>query len=341
MSKLTIALDIMGGDHGPPVILAAAVKAIQLHPNVRFVLCGDDSTIENGISSLTPSERERVDIVHCSQTVEMGEAPTSALRNKKDSSMRRAVELVESGDANACVSAGNTGALLTLSFYLLKTLSGIDRPALINMLPTTSNHKVFLLDLGANVNCTPEILFQYGVMGSVLAQEVSGIASPRVALLNVGEEDIKGNAQVKSADQLFKDAPGINYIGYVEGDDIFTDYADVVVTDGFTGNIALKSSEGLAKLVINEVKRQSQKNLYTRLLAKIAFPLLKSIYNSVNPDQYNGASLIGLRGIVIKSHGNAQKDAFYYAIVQAMKEAEMHLPDKIKTKIETVLLEQL
>jgi glycerol-3-phosphate acyltransferase PlsX len=341
LSELTIALDIMGGDHGPPVILSAAVKAIQLHPHIRFTLCGDQTVIESGIKLLTPDERDRVEIVHCSQAVEMGEAPTSALRNKKDSSMRRALERVKSGQANACVSAGNTGALLTLSFYLLKTLSGIDRPALINMLPTTSNHKVFLLDLGANVNCTPEILFQYGVMGSVLAQEVSGITSPRVALLNVGEEDIKGNAQVKSADQLFKDAPGINYIGYVEGDDIFTDYADVVVTDGFTGNIALKSSEGLAKLVINEVKRQSQKNLYTRLLAKIAFPLLKSIYNSVNPDQYNGASLIGLRGIVIKSHGNAQKDAFYYAIVQAMKEAEMHLPDKIKTKIETVLLEQL
>ena len=341
MSTLTIALDIMGGDHGPPVILSAAVKAIQLHSDVHFVLCGDEEIISSSLQLLTNVERSRVTIKHCSQVVEMGEAPTSALRNKKDSSMRRVIELVESGEADACVSAGNTGALLTLSFYLLKTLSGIDRPALINMMPTTGHHNVFLLDLGANVNCTPEILFQYGVMGSVLAQEVAGIASPRVALLNVGEEDIKGNAQVKSADQLFKDAPGINYIGYVEGDDIFTDHADVVVTDGFTGNVALKSSEGLAKLVINEVKRQSQKNFYTRLLAKIAFPLLKSIYNSVNPDQYNGASLIGLRGIVIKSHGNAQKDAFYYAIVQAMKEAKMHLPEKIKTKIETVLLEQL
>jgi glycerol-3-phosphate acyltransferase PlsX len=341
LSKLTIALDIMGGDHGPPVILSAAVKAIQLHPDVNFALCGDETVIENGLSSLSSQERTRVCVYHCDQVVEMGEVPTSALRNKKRSSMRKVVELVKQGDANACVSAGNTGALLTLSFYLLKTLSGIDRPALINMMPTTSHHNVFLLDLGANVNCTPEILFQYGVMGSVLAQEVSGIASPRVALLNVGEEDIKGNAQVKSADQLFKDAPGINYIGYVEGDDIFTDHADVVVTDGFTGNVALKSSEGLAKLVINEVKRQSQRNLYTRILAKIAFPLLKSIYNSVNPDQYNGASLIGLRGIVIKSHGNASKDAFYYAIVQAMNEAKMQVPDKIKTKIETVLLEQL
>ena len=341
MSKLTIALDIMGGDHGPPVILSAAIKAIQHPPDVNFTLCGDESIINPAIQVLSDAERRRVVVSHCDQVVDMGEAPTSALRHKKRSSMRKAIELVQAKEAHACVSAGNTGALLTLSFYLLKTLSGIDRPALVSMMPTASHHKVLLLDLGANVNCTPDILFQYGVMGSVLAQQVAGIASPRVALLNVGEEDIKGNAQVKSADQLFKDAPGINYIGYVEGDDIFTDHADVVVTDGFTGNVALKSSEGLAKLVVSEVKRHSQRNIYTRLMAKIAFPLLKSIYNSVNPDQYNGASLIGLRGIVIKSHGNASKDAFYYAIVQAMQEARMQVPDKIKTKIETVLLEQL
>ena len=331
----------MGGDHGPPVILSAAIKAIQHHPDVNFALCGDESIINPAIQVLSDAERRRVVVSHCDQVVDMGEAPTSALRHKKRSSMRKAIELVQAKEAHACVSAGNTGALLTLSFYLLKTLSGIDRPALVSMMPTASHHKVLLLDLGANVNCTPDILFQYGVMGSVLAQQVAGIASPRVALLNVGEEDIKGNAQVKSADQLFKDAPGINYIGYVEGDDIFTDHADVVVTDGFTGNVALKSSEGLAKLVVSEVKRHSQRNIYTRLMAKIAFPLLKSIYNSVNPDQYNGASLIGLRGIVIKSHGNASKDAFYYAIVQAMQEARMQVPDKIKTKIETVLLEQL
>ena len=331
----------MGGDYGPPVILAAAIKAIELHSDVHFILCGDESVIHSAIQHLPETQRSRVSVSHCDQVVEMDDVPTSVLRNKKRSSMRRVIELVKSGEADACVSAGNTGALLTLSFYLLKTLSGIDRPALISMMPTASLHNVFLLDLGANVNCTPEILFQYGVMGSVLAQEVAGIAAPRVALLNVGEEEIKGNAQVKSADQLFRDAPGINYIGYVEGDDIFTDYADVVVTDGFTGNVALKSSEGLAKLVVNEVKRQSQRNFYTRLMAKLAFPLLKSIYNSVNPDQYNGASLIGLRGIVIKSHGNASKEAFYYAIVQAMKEAKMRVPDKIKTKIETVLLEQL
>ncbi len=338
---LTIALDIMGGDHGPPVILSATLKAIRKHSDCHFILCGHNDVIEPALNDLTAQERARVTVSHCDEVVEMGEAPTSALRNKKQSSMRRVLELVESGEADACVSAGNTGALLTLAFYILKTLPGVDRPALVSAMPTASHHKVFLLDLGANVNCTSEILFQYGVMGSVLARQVEGIDNPRVALLNVGEEDIKGNAQVKYADQLFKNAKSINYIGYVEGDDIFTDYADVVVTDGFTGNVALKSSEGLAKLVINEVKRQSQRNLMTRMMARVALPLLKTIYNSVNPDQYNGASLLGLRGIVVKSHGNASADAFYYAIHQAMQEAQMRVPDKIKNKIETVLLEQL
>ncbi len=331
----------MGGDHGPPVILTAALKAIQLHSDFHFILCGQRQAIEPALAILTAQQRSRLTVIHCDEVVEMGDAPAHALRNKKSSSMRKAIELVEEGKADACVSAGNTGALLTLAYYILKTLPGIDRPALISVMPTTSHHKVFLLDLGANVNCTSEILFQYGVMGSVMASQVTGNASPRVALLNVGEEDIKGNAQVKYADQLFRNAKGLNYIGYVEGDDIFTDHADVVVTDGFTGNIALKSSEGLAKLVINEVKRQSQMNLMTRLMARIALPLLKTIYNRVNPDQYNGASLLGLRGIVIKSHGNASAEAFYYAICQAMQEAKMRIPEKIKSKIETVLLEQL
>ncbi len=338
---LTIALDIMGGDHGPPVILSAALQAVQKHSDCHFILCGHREVIEPALTELRADARDRITVSHCEQVVEMGEAPTSALRTKKQSSMRRVLELVEAGEADACVSAGNTGALLTLAFYVLKTLPGVDRPALVSAMPTASHHKVFLLDLGANVNCTAEILFQYGVMGSVLAEQIAGIDKPRVALLNVGEEDIKGNAQVKYANQLFRNASGINYIGYVEGDDIFTDYADVVVTDGFTGNVALKSSEGLAKLVINEVKRQSRRNLMTRMMARVALPLLKTIYNSVNPDQYNGASLLGLRGIVVKSHGNASADAFYYAIHQAIQEARMRVPEKIKNRIETVLLEQI
>ena len=339
MSQLTIALDIMGGDHGPPVILSAVKRAVAAHSHCHFILCGDKTIISSQLSDLSDTELTRIRIEHCEQVVGMDEKPTQALRNKRQSSMRRCLELVEEKAADACVSAGNTGALMAMAFYVLKTLPGLDRPALVTAMPTASHHRVFLLDLGANVNCNSEALFQYGVMGTVLAQQCAGIKKPRVALLNVGEEDIKGNAQVKYADQLFKNAESINYIGYVEGDDIFTDVADVVVTDGFTGNVALKSSEGLAKLIINEVKRVSQQNWYSKIIAKIALPLLKNIYNRVNPDQYNGASLLGLRGIVVKSHGNASADAFYYAITQAINEAQMQVPERIKNKIEQVLLE--
>ena len=341
MSQLTLALDIMGGDHGPPVILSAALKAIRLHPDFNFILCGDRRVIDPEINQLNEAQRSRVIVRHCEEIVTMSDAPAHALRHKKDSSMRRAIEAVQTKEADACVSAGNTGALLSLAYYLLKTLQGVDRPALVSFMPTAGHHKVLLLDLGANVNCTCEALFQYAVMGSVLAELMMGKTKPRVALLNVGEEDIKGNTLVKLADEHLRSVPALNYIGYVEGDDIFTDHADVVVTDGFTGNIALKSSEGLAKLVASEVKKQSASNVWSRIRARIALPLLKSIYNRVNPDQYNGASLIGLRGIVVKSHGNASADAFYYAIFQAMQEARLRVPEKIKHKIETVLLEQL
>lgn len=339
-SRLTIALDIMGGDQGPLITLPAAFLALGKHPTLNLILCGDQPTIEHYISANNPDNTDRITIQHCTQQVKMDERPTAALRNKKDSSMRKVLELVETSDAEACVSAGNTGALLAMAYYVLKTLPGIDRPALISSIPNPDGQSLYLLDLGANVNCDSETLFQYAVMGSVQAQEVAGIPNPRVALLNVGEEQIKGNDQVKYAAQLLAEAHGINYIGYVEGNDIFTDCADVVVTDGFVGNIALKSCEGLAHLVINEVKRVSQTNLLTRLMAKIALPLLKKIYKTVNPDQYNGASLIGLRGIVVKSHGNASAEAFLYAIDEAIHEVSRQVPTKIKDKIESVLMER-
>lgn len=339
-SRLTIALDIMGGDHGPHVTLPAAVKSLEHFPNLHVILCGDENIIGDVISPLPTVLSSRVEIQHCSQHVSMEERPTHALRNKKDSSMRRALERVESGDADACVSAGNTGALLAMAYYVLKTLPGIDRPALVSTLPTEDNHKLFILDLGANVNCDSETLFQYAVMGSVLAEEVAGVKYPRVALLNVGEEQIKGNDQVKFTAQLLQDTPGINYTGFVEGNDIFTNCADVVVADGFVGNIALKACEGLAKLVVEEAKRVSNKNVLTKILARVALPLLRKIYLRVNPDQYNGASLIGLRGIVVKSHGNASSDAFLYAIKEAMQEVQRQVPKKIKDKIESVLMER-
>lgn len=340
MTNLTIALDVMGGDHGPLITIPAAITALQEFPTLNLKLCGDESLISHHLHGCPAESLQRLAIVHCSESVMMDEKPTSALRNKKDSSMRRMLELVESAEADACVSAGNTGALLAMAYYVLKTLPGIDRPALISSLPTASKHKVYLLDLGANVNCDSEILVQYAVMGSVLAEQVAGIVRPRVALLNVGEEQIKGNDLVKNTAQILSQIKSINYIGYVEGNELFTDCADVVVTDGFVGNVALKSCEGLAKLVMHEVKRQSEKNLLTKIMAKLALPLLRKIYMRMNPDQYNGASLIGLRGIVVKSHGNATAEAFLYAIREAVQEVDRQVPTKIKDKIETVLMER-
>jgi glycerol-3-phosphate acyltransferase PlsX len=329
----------MGGDHGPHVLLSAAEKSLQQFPNLHLTICGHSSEYTQFKTGLDAKTFARVDFVDCDEVVTMSDKPTSALRHKKQSSMRTAINLVESGEAQACVSSGNTGALMAMAFYVLKTLPGISRPALISWLPKGHGEKVLLLDLGASVNCDAEALFQYAVMGSVLAETCSQIKSPKVALLNVGEEDIKGNTLVKHADQLLRDSDAINYIGYVEGDQIFSGEADVVVTDGFTGNIALKSSEGIAKLVINEIKQATTETIFARLLSKLALPLLKKLYQRMNPDQYNGASLIGLRGIVVKSHGNASAEACFYAIKQAYEEAENAVPDKIKTKIESVLME--
>lgn len=338
-SRLTIALDIMGGDNGPHITLPAAVQALKQISNLHLILCGDSGLIESHLKSIGSSLKSRMEIQHCSEQVSMDERPTTALRTKKDSSMRRALERVERGEAQACVSAGNTGALLAMAYTTLKMLPGVDRPALVSSLPSHSDHKTVLLDLGANVNCDSETLFQYAVMGSVMAQAVLGIEFPRVALLNVGEEQIKGNDQVKFTAQLLAKTESINYVGYVEGNDLFTDRADVIVTDGFTGNIALKSCEGLAKLVRIEAERVSKQDIFTRILARIALPLLTKIYRRVNPDQYNGASLLGLRGIVVKSHGNASIEAFLFAIKEAVREIEREVPQKIKDKIELVLME--
>ncbi len=339
-SRLTIALDIMGGDNGPHITLPAAILALKAIPNLHLILCGESKLIEDYLQTTDASLMARIEIQHCSEQVSMDERPTVALRTKKDSSMQRALERVARDEAQACVSAGNTGALLTMAYTTLKMIPGVDRPALISNLPSDSERKAVMLDLGANVNCDSDTLFQYAVMGSVLAQEVSGIDFPRVALLNVGEEQIKGNDQVKFTAKLLAETESINYVGYVEGNDLFTDCADVIVTDGFTGNIALKSCEGLAKLVKTEAERVSKQTLFNKILSRVALPLLRKIYLRVNPDQYNGASLLGLRGIVVKSHGNASSEAFLVAIKEAVKEVEREVPKKIKDKIEMVLMER-
>lgn len=340
MSHLTIALDIMGGDHGPHIIFPAVIKALQETPTLNIILCGPQALMLEWFNKQPIEIQNRLELSDCSQEVLMDDSPSHALRHKKDSSMRRILDLVQDAKADACVSAGNTGALLTMAFYVLKTLPGIDRPALVSQIPTKNNGKVNLLDLGANINCDSEVLFQYAVMGSVLAEQIGNINQPKVALLNVGVEEIKGNDQVKQTARLLTDSKSINYIGYIEGHDIFSEKADVIVTDGFVGNIALKSWEGLFKFIFEEIKRVSQQNWYFSILAKIALPIFHRLYLRMKPDQYNGASLVGLRGIVVKSHGNASSEAFLYAIRKSIQEVEMQVPEKIKDKIEAALMER-
>jgi len=270
-------------------------------------------------------------IHHASQVVMMDDSPSLALRNKKDSSMRVAINLVKEGAAQACVSAGNTGALMATARFVLKTLPGIDRPAIISALPTINGH-THVLDLGANVDSSAEHLLQFAVMGSVLTKAVDNIERPTVGLLNIGEEEIKGNEQVKEAAKLLATS-NLNYIGYVEGDDIYKGTVDVVVCDGFIGNVALKTSEGLAKMISHYMKQEFKRNLFTKLAALVAMPVLKAFRSRIDPREYNGATLVGLRGIVIKSHGSADVFSFGNAIQEAVREVHKNVPVKIQQEL--------
>lgn len=338
MSNITVAVDIMGGDRGPHVFFSAIHKALNFFPRLHIIVCGDSQN-QQKYTVLIEQYFERISYQACEQIIEMNDKPAMAIRSKKKSSMRRALDLTLQGDAQACVSSGNTGALMALAYYVLKTIPGVSRPALATLLPTQNNQKVLLLDLGASISYDAESLLQYAVMGSVFMQECHAVPSPKIALLNVGEEQNKGNSSVKHADLLIKACNSLNYIGYVEGDDIFAGCCDVVVTDGFTGNVALKASEGIAKFLLHEIQSLSEKTIVARILSKLAMPLLKTLFQRMNPDQYNGASLLGLRSVVVKSHGNASTEACFYAIKQAFIEAEQAVPEKIKTIIEQELME--
>ena len=321
---LTIALDGMGGDLGPGVVVPAALRVLKAaSAAVRLILVGQEDILSARLDQLKASGHPGIVIRHASQLVNMDESPAQALRVKKDSSMRVAINLVKQGEADACVSAGNTGALMATARFVLKTLPGIDRPAICTTLPTVRGH-TRVLDLGANVDSKAEHLLQFAVMGSVLA-EVNGIQQPRVGLLNIGEEDIKGNELVKDAARLLASSD-LNYIGFVEGDGIYLDEVDVVVCDGFVGNIALKSSEGVAKLIRHFMTQEFKRNLLTRLAGLIALPVLRAFSRRIDPRRYNGASLLGLQGIVIKSHGGADALAFANAIQVAMLEVEQAVP---------------
>ncbi len=329
--KITIAVDIMSGDKGSEELIPAIISVAQNNANVTLIAVGQEDKLMAQLSGHQLFKEGRIKIHNATQVVEMDEQPQSALKNKKDSSMRVAINLVKNGSASACVSAGNTGALMATARFVLKTMPGIDRPAICTVLPSLkSKYKhVHMLDLGANVDEEPKHLKQFAIMGSLLAAAVDQNPSPRVALLNIGSEAIKGNALVRETAQLLQETD-LNYIGFVEGDGIFFDDVDVVVCDGFSGNVALKTLEGSCKLIAEYLKRSYKKNIFTKIAALISKPVLNSLKKEVDPRNYNGASLLGLRGIVVKSHGNADRISFENAINIAVKLAEQNVVGKIE-----------
>ncbi|MGH7185579.1 MAG: phosphate acyltransferase PlsX [Gammaproteobacteria bacterium] len=329
---MRIALDAMGGDHGPEVVVPAALEMGAKRPGLSLVLVGEQGVLAEHLRRHGASSGERVSIHHASQCVEMHEAPSQALRNKKDSSMRVAIDLVKRGEADACVSAGNTGALMATARFVLKMLPGIDRPAICSAMPAVRGH-THLLDLGANVDSSPEQLLQFALMGVALTSAVENKPAPSVALLNIGEEDIKGDGRVKQAAALLTQS-NLNYVGFVEGDDIYNGDVDVIVCDGFVGNVALKASEGVARMLMHFARQEFTRNLATRLSAFIARPVLRALMGRIDPRRYNGASLLGLRGIVIKSHGGADQLSFAQAIEEAVLEVEKRVPERISTQLE-------
>ena len=335
----TIALDAMGGDHGPGVVVPAAVQVLDARPDARLVLVGEEAAISAEVDKAGAAGDERLEVRKATQRVEMDESPSQALRLKKDSSMRVSINLVKDGHADACVSAGNTGALMATARYVLKTLPGIDRPAIITTIPSIGGY-TRMLDLGANVDCSAEHLFQFAVMGSVLTEAIDGIARPRVGLLNIGEEEIKGNDQVKQAARILSQQTGLNYIGYVEADGIYQGEVDVVVCDGFVGNVALKSAEGVASIIGHYMREEFQRNLLTRLAGMVAMPVIRRFRTRIDPRRYNGASLLGLRGIVLKSHGGADVYAFRRAIETALMEADKGVPALIDRRLDEMLSER-
>ncbi len=314
-----VAIDAMGGDHGPAVTVPAALEALRRVEDLEIILVGRPEALEPVLRKAGASASKRLRIETATEVVEMDEPPASALRGKKDSSMRVAINLVRDNGADAAVSAGNTGALMAISRFVLKMLPDIERPAICSVLPTRKG-QVYMLDLGANVDCTAEHLLQFGVMASTLVSSVEGKQNPSVGLLNIGEEDIKGNEVVKRAAELLR-ASGLNFYGNVEGDDIYKGTTDIVVCDGFVGNVALKASEGLVQMLGAYLREEFGRNLLTKAAALMALPVLKAFKRRVDHRRYNGASLLGLRGIVVKSHGSADQFAFRVAIERAADEA--------------------
>ena len=333
MGQKIIALDAMGGDHGPQVTVPAAKLALEEIEDLELVLVGNENQLAAEVRKQGLDGDSRIRIHHASEVVGMEDLPVVALKKKKDSSMRVAINLVKEGTVQACVSAGNTGALMATSKFVLKTIHGISRPAICTILPGIKGH-THMLDLGANLECTPQNLAEFALMGSILAQSVEGISNPTVGLLNIGSEEVKGSDSIKEASQLIAQS-GLNYYGFVEGDDIYKGTVNVIVTDGFVGNVSLKTGEGLAALVAHVLQDEFKRNWFTRLAAVVTLPVLASLKRKLDPRRYNGASLLGLSGIVVKSHGSADTSAFLNAIKIAGIEIENNVPLRIANAIET------
>jgi len=323
----TIAVDAMGGDHGPPECVPGAVRALRDDAELRVLLVGDTGRVEPLLAGLSQAERTRLELVHASEVVEMHEHPRDAIRRKKQSSMRVAVDLVKAGRAAGCVSAGNTGALTAIAHFVLKTLGGVERAAIMSAIPSAHGH-THMLDLGANTGATPVQLGQFAVMGSIVVRDVYGVAKPRVGLLNIGEEDIKGHDVVQAAHALLATLP-LQYVGFVEGDDIFSGDVDVVVTDGFTGNVALKAMEGVARLIAGRMRQEFNASTVSRLAGLVARPVLRRVGEDLDPRRYNGACMVGLAGVVVKSHGSADALAFSRAVSLAALAARRGLTGHI------------
>lgn len=331
--KVTIALDAMGGDLGPEAVVPAALATLERDDSVTLTLVGLPAVLEQAKRQAADRYDSRLGFKTATEVVLMDESPADALRRKKDSSLRVALELVKSGEADACVSAGNTGALMATARYVLKTLPGIDRPAIISAVPGIER-PTYMLDLGANVGCTPEHLLQFALMGSVVAEDMLDIARPRVGLLNIGLEDSKGDETVREAGELIGKS-GLNYVGFVEGDGIFHADVDVVVSDGFVGNVALKTMEGVARLISSFLKEEFRRTVLRSVQGLVAKSALEALRERLDPRRYNGASLVGLNGIVLKSHGSADQFAFENAVQAAIVEARKGVPVQIGRLIES------
>ncbi|WP_370301519.1 phosphate acyltransferase PlsX [Alkalimarinus coralli] len=357
VDRVTVAVDAMGGDLAPQATVIAALESLKKNEALSIILVGNQDDLEALLhpqsansshpssSSLPPAliplvndfqDSGRLTIHHAPDVVLMSDRPSRALRTKQKSSMAIALQLVRDGAAEGCVSAGNTGALMLLGRSILGMCPGIDRPAITKRLPSPAGY-CYVLDLGANVDSTAEHLYQFALMGAILVEAMEGVKAPRVALINVGEEEIKGSEQVRLSSTMLAECEGLNYVGFVEGGDLFNGVADVIVCDGFVGNVALKTGEGVARLVHQALRDIFEKHWYTRLLGKLIMPLLGGLLQQVDPSRHNGALFVGLQGVVVKSHGNADSEAFAYAIDQAFDEAERKVPDLINDRLDELL----